>query len=95
MFGWPDAAPCGSRVTEPKDFFTAPVAYRLHLKKPTSTGFFTPAASRWRMIIGYGRVSTTEQNLGLRHDDVKPAFDASLDVTDARWGDSASFRSQA
>jgi hypothetical protein len=36
------------------------------------------------MIIGYARVSTTEQNLGLRHDDVKPAFDASVDHTEAR-----------
>jgi DNA invertase Pin-like site-specific DNA recombinase len=36
------------------------------------------------MIIGYARVSTTEQNLGLRHDDVKPAFNASVDPTDAR-----------
>jgi DNA invertase Pin-like site-specific DNA recombinase len=36
------------------------------------------------MIIGYARVSTTEQNLGLRHDDVKPAFDASVDPTEAR-----------
>jgi DNA invertase Pin-like site-specific DNA recombinase len=36
------------------------------------------------MIIGYARVSTTEQNLGLRYDDVKPAFDASVDQTDAR-----------
>jgi hypothetical protein len=25
------------------------------------------------MIIGYARVSTTEQNLGLEHDDLKPA----------------------
>jgi DNA invertase Pin-like site-specific DNA recombinase len=25
------------------------------------------------MIIGYARVSTTEQNLGLDHDDLKPA----------------------
>ena len=33
------------------------------------------------MIIGYARVSTTEQNLGLQHDDVKPAADASDDVT--------------
>ena len=33
------------------------------------------------MIIGYARVSTTEQNLGLRHDDVKPAFDASVGST--------------
>jgi hypothetical protein len=33
-------------------FFTRPVALRLHLKKPTATGFFTLAASRWRMIIG-------------------------------------------
>jgi hypothetical protein len=34
------------------------------------------AASRWMMIIRYARVSTTEQNLGLEHDDLKPAFDA-------------------
>jgi hypothetical protein len=27
----------------------------------------------------------TEQNLGLRHDDLKPAFDASVDQTDARY----------
>jgi DNA invertase Pin-like site-specific DNA recombinase len=33
------------------------------------------------MIIGYARVSTTAQNLGLRYDDVKPAFDASVDPT--------------
>jgi len=32
----------------------------------------------------YARVSTTEQNLGLRHDDLKPEFDASVDQTDAR-----------
>ena len=31
------------------------------------------------MIIGGARVSATEQNLGLRHDDLKPAFDASVD----------------
>jgi DNA invertase Pin-like site-specific DNA recombinase len=36
------------------------------------------------MIIGYARISTTEQNLGLDHDDVKPAFDASADQTEAR-----------
>jgi hypothetical protein len=36
------------------------------------------------MIIGDARVSTTEQNLGLDHDDLKPAFDASVDPTDAR-----------
>jgi hypothetical protein len=36
------------------------------------------------MIIGHARVSTTEQNLGLRNDDLKPAFDASVDQTDAR-----------
>jgi DNA invertase Pin-like site-specific DNA recombinase len=35
------------------------------------------------MIIGYARVSTTEQNLGLRYDDVKPVFDASVDPTEA------------
>jgi hypothetical protein len=36
------------------------------------------------MITGYERVSTTEQNLGLRHHELKPARDASVDVTDAR-----------
>ena len=36
------------------------------------------------MIIGYARVSTTEQNLGLDHDDLKPAFDASVDQTPKR-----------
>jgi len=66
-------------------FFTAPVTHRLHRKKPTATGFFTLAASRWRMIIGYARLSTTEQNLGLEHDDLKPAFDASVDETEARF----------
>jgi len=33
------------------------------------------------MTISYARVSTTEQNLGLEHDDLKPAFDASVDQT--------------
>ncbi len=28
--------------------------------------------------------STTEQNLGLRHEELKPAFDLSVDLTDAR-----------
>jgi hypothetical protein len=36
------------------------------------------------MIVGYARVSTPAQNLGLRHDDVKPAFDGSVDPTEAR-----------
>ena len=36
------------------------------------------------MIIGYASVSTTEHNLGLDHDDLKPAFDASVDQTEAR-----------
>jgi len=36
------------------------------------------------MIIGYARVSTTERNLGLQHDELKPAFDASVDQTEAR-----------
>jgi hypothetical protein len=36
------------------------------------------------MIIGYARVSTTERNLGLQHDDLEPVFDASVDQTDAR-----------
>ena len=70
-----------SGVKERWVFFTAPVALRLHLKKPTPTGFFTPAASRWTLIIGNARVSTTEQNLGLQHDDLKPARDAWVDRT--------------
>jgi hypothetical protein len=36
------------------------------------------------MIIGSATVWTTEQNLGLRHDDLKLAFDASVDQTEAR-----------
>ena len=44
-------------------------------------GFLTLAAIRWSMIVGYVRVSTTQQNLGLRHDDLKPAFDVSVDPT--------------
>jgi hypothetical protein len=36
------------------------------------------------MRIGGGRVCATEQNLGLQHDDLKPAFDASVDQTEAR-----------
>ncbi len=48
-------------------------------------GFFTLAASRWRMISGYARVSTAEQNLGSRHDTLKPAF---VDPTEA-CGDNA------
>jgi hypothetical protein len=35
------------------------------------------------MIIGYARSSTMEQNLGLLHGDLKPAFDASVDPTEA------------
>jgi len=61
-----------------------PAASRLHLKKPTATAFFTLAASRWRKIIGYEKVSTTEQKLGLQNDDLKPAFDTSVDPTEAR-----------
>jgi hypothetical protein len=33
------------------------------------------------MIIGYARGSTTEQNLELKHDNLKPAFDASVNPT--------------
>ena len=33
------------------------------------------------MIIGYAKVATTDQNLGIGHDDLKPAFDASVDPT--------------
>jgi hypothetical protein len=36
------------------------------------------------MIIGYARVSTTEQDFGLRHNELKPTRDASFDVTGAR-----------
>jgi len=74
--------------------FTAPVPKRLHLRKRTPTGFFTPAASRWSLIIGYARVSTTEQNLGLRHDDLEPAFDASVDPTEARLRNDAAHLSR-
>jgi hypothetical protein len=44
------------------------------------------------LIVGYARVSTTERNLGLRHDELKPAFDASVDVTDAQRTETASGR---
>ncbi len=44
--------------------YTMPVGWRQHLKKPAATGFFTLVASRWSLIIGYARVSTTGQNLG-------------------------------
>jgi hypothetical protein len=37
------------------------------------------------MMIGYARVSKTEQNLGLRHDDLKPEFDASVDHTNGTY----------
>jgi hypothetical protein len=36
------------------------------------------------MRIGGEKVSATEQSLGLQHDDLKPAFDASVDYTEAR-----------
>jgi DNA invertase Pin-like site-specific DNA recombinase len=36
------------------------------------------------MRIDYARVSTTEQSLGLQPDDQKPAYDASVDPTEAR-----------
>ena len=71
-------------VNQTRVLFTAPAALRLHVKKPTATCFFTLAASRWMMIIYYARVSTTEQNLGLELDDLKPAFDASVDQTSIR-----------
>ena len=35
------------------------------------------------MRIGGERVSATEQSLGLQNDDLKPAFDASADQTNA------------
>jgi hypothetical protein len=38
------------------------------------------------MITGYEKVSTTEQDFGLQHDGVRPAFDASVDHTDAPKG---------
>jgi hypothetical protein len=38
------------------------------------------------MRIGGAKVSATEQSLGLQHDDLKPAFDASVDPTDAGYG---------
>jgi hypothetical protein len=46
------------------------------------TGFFTFAArGDGNMRIGYARVWTVEQNLGLRHYDLKPAFVASIRYT--------------
>jgi hypothetical protein len=33
------------------------------------------------MIVGNARVSTKEQKLGFQHDDLNPAFDASVDQT--------------
>ncbi len=72
-----------SRSSIKRPFFTAPVASRLHLKKPTPTCFFTRAACRWRLIVGYARGSTTEQILKLQNDDLEPAFDASVGVTGA------------
>jgi hypothetical protein len=65
----------------------APVAPRLAPKKPlphAATDFFTPEASGWRMIIGPARVSTTEQNVELQQDDLRLAFEASVDPTEAR-----------
>jgi hypothetical protein len=38
------------------------------------------------MRIDYARVSTTEQNLGLQPDDLKLAYDASVNQTEARYG---------
>jgi hypothetical protein len=35
------------------------------------------------VIIGYARVSATEHDLGLEHDHLNPAFDASVDLTAA------------
>ena len=35
-------------------------------------------------MIGYARVSTTEPKVGLRHDDLKPATEVSLDAPNAR-----------
>jgi hypothetical protein len=49
-----------------------------------ATGFFTLAATGWRIIIGYARVSTTEQTLGFQHDEPKPATEVSLDAPNAR-----------
>jgi len=42
------------------------------------------------MRIGGARVSATEQNLGLQHDDLKPAFDASVGSTEATLAQSTS-----
>jgi hypothetical protein len=37
--------------------------------------------SRWRLIIGYAKDSTTQQSLGLEHCNLKPAF---VDPTETR-----------
>ena len=38
------------------------------------------------MIVGDARVSTTEQNFGLQHDDLRRALDDSVDPTNAHYG---------
>jgi hypothetical protein len=53
--------------------------------EPAQTDRTTPPGYRWIMIIGCARVSTTEQNLGLSHHDLRPANHASVDVIDARY----------
>jgi hypothetical protein len=73
--GWPSIKPAYSFQRRLLNDF---------MSKTHSDGFLYSGASRWRMIIGYARVSTTELNLGLRHDDVTPAFDAWVDPTEAR-----------
>jgi DNA invertase Pin-like site-specific DNA recombinase len=52
-------------------FFIAPVTWRLVRKKPApkhSDGFLNSSGKGVRYVIGYARVSTTEQNLDLQRD---------------------------
>jgi hypothetical protein len=48
--GEPISLHASAVINQMRLLFTAPAASRLHGKKPTATGFFTLAASRWMMI---------------------------------------------
>ena len=49
-----------------------------------ATGFLTLGAKGRRMIIGDASVSTTEKNLDLEHDDLKPVTVGPVDAALAR-----------